>query len=77
MLAGILPDRPPPDRIWGGGGNGLQCVVCGASVTRDQTGLEIEFTARDGAGTGNYHMHVACYSALEFERYQLWTARDA
>jgi hypothetical protein len=63
IMAGILPARPP-DRMWGGAGAGTLCIVCGAPVRRDQTGLEIEYTL-DGAGIRNHHVHVRCYSALE------------
>lgn len=76
ILAGILPDRPP-DHMWGGAGASAQCIVCSARVKREEVRLEIEYTLDDGAGTGNYHVHVRCYSALESERHKLQLARSA
>lgn len=74
ILARIVPDRPP-DRMWGGAGVGVPCVICSASVTRDQVGLEIEYT--QGVERSNYHAHVPCYAALESERHQLRLSRPA
>src|SRR5688572_28141782 len=64
ILAGIVPHRPP-DRMWGGAGVGVQCIVCDRPVKRDQTGLELEYTDGAGAAEVNHHAHVPCYSALE------------
>ena len=66
IQAGNLPYRRP-DRMWGGSGDGAQCVVCGAPVKHDEVQLELEFTGDDGASAGNYCCHIRCFSALELE----------
>ena len=55
-----------PDRMWGGPGVGLECVICGEPIPRDQTELELEFR-RDG-GKESYHVHVPCF--------QRWTLQQ-
>ena len=64
--AGILPNRRP-DRMWGGPGVGAQCTICGAPVKHDELELEMEFTLDDAPGPSKHHVHIRCFSALEFE----------
>ncbi|HUF81145.1 MAG TPA: hypothetical protein VMN03_08415, partial [Burkholderiales bacterium] len=46
---------------------GAPCMICDAPVKRNELGFEIEYTLDGGAGESNYHVHLGCYSALEFE----------
>lgn len=64
--AGTLPNRRP-DRMWGGPGVGAQCTICGAPVRHDELELEMEFTLDAGPGPSKHHVHIRCFSALEFE----------
>ena len=68
LRRGNLPNRRP-DRTWGGPGVGAACAVCALPVNPDQMEFEIEF-ARDGdyPGLDNFHVHVRCFAAWEFER---------
>ncbi len=68
LQAGNLPSRRP-DRTWGGPGVGATCAVCDLSVRHDQMEFEIEF-ARGGdyPGLDDYHVHMRCFAAWEFER---------
>ena len=68
MQGGKLPRRSP-DRTWGGPGVGAECAVCGLPVTKDQLEFEIQF-ARNGDNTDldNFHVHLRCFAAWEFER---------
>jgi hypothetical protein len=63
-----IPARAP-DRTWGGPGVGAACSVCDLPVTKDQLEFQIEF-ARDAdfPGLEQYHVHVRCFAAWEFER---------
>ena len=65
---GKLPRREPV-HTWGGPGVGAPCSLCEFPVTKDQLELEIQF-ARDGDAPGldNFHVHVRCFAAWEFER---------
>lgn len=67
---GKIPARRP-DRTWGGPGVGVPCTICELPVTRDQMEFEIQFE-RAGAGHAlgldNFHVHVRCFAAWEFER---------
>lgn len=65
---GKLPARAP-DQTWGGPGEGLECAVCQRPVTKNEMEFEIRF-AHDGDSPGidNYHVHVRCFAAWEFER---------
>lgn len=74
ILAGTVPARRP-DRIWGGRGSGDCCPVCEATVGDDETEMELEF-ARDGVAA-IFHVHLACFAALEQERRQLAERDDA
>lgn len=74
IQAGSLPNRRP-DRMWGGSGDGAQCVVCGAPVKHDEVQLELQFTGDDGSSAGNYHCHIRCFSALESELQNLELGR--
>jgi len=72
VLEAIRADKLPnrrPERTWGGQGCGARCTICGEEVRLDEVELELEFAAGDG-GTerGNYHVHVGCFSAWDFER---------
>lgn len=64
--AGNLPNRRP-DRMWGGPGAGARCTICGAPVKHDELELEMEFAVDAGAGPSKHHVHIRCFSALEFE----------
>ena len=68
MRSGRLPAKPQ-DRMWGGPGLGVRCVVCDLAITKDQLEMQIEF-GHDGAkpGIDAYHLHVRCFAAWEFER---------
>jgi hypothetical protein len=62
--SGRFPLRPP-DRQWGGPGDGAQCSICGGRIDADALELELEFdTDNPGTVTG-HHVHVSCYSAWE------------
>jgi hypothetical protein len=63
-----LPNRAP-ERMWGGPGVGASCVICDTPVKRDEVEFELEF-APDGGDPDprNYHVHVRCFAAWEFER---------
>jgi hypothetical protein len=71
-----VPDRLP-DRSWGGPGTGAPCMVCGAAVSHEETGLELEFTCDDTAEPSGEQFHVRCFWALEFELGKLELARRA
>ena len=75
IQAGKLPVRPP-DRTWGGPGVDIECPVCGKPVTKADMEFEIQF-AHDGTAPGldNYHLHVRCFAAWEFERASLGGGR--
>src|SRR5262249_10328258 len=62
-----LPTRPP-DRTWGGKGQGQECSVCRKPITRDENGLEIEFDHAGAAGVDRFFIHPRCFAAWEFER---------
>jgi hypothetical protein len=66
IQTGNLPNRRP-DRMWGGSGDGTQCMICGVPVKHDEVQLELEFNGEDGAGASNYYCHIRCFSALELE----------
>jgi hypothetical protein len=63
-----MPARKP-DRTWGGPGGGGECAVCGESVTKQHMEFEVQFQ-KDGTQTDfdNYHVHIRCFAAWEFER---------
>jgi hypothetical protein len=68
IQAGKLPDRRP-ERMWGGPGVGASCVICDKPVTREEAEFELEFAQDDGNPSArNYHIHVRCFAAWEFER---------
>jgi hypothetical protein len=68
MQAGRLPNRPP-DRMWGGPGNGGTCVVCGEVLERTGMAFDLEFGVEGALPPHvNYHLHVRCFAAWEFER---------
>ncbi len=62
-----IPERRP-DRMWGGRGLGIECVLCGEPVCADETELELEFERGDDKQS--YHVHVSCFRAWEVERAQ-------
>jgi len=68
IKTGRLPSRKQ-DGSWGGPGTGMECVVCGKPVTKDEPEFELEF-AHDGTSPGVdvFHLHVRCFAAWEFER---------
>jgi hypothetical protein len=65
VITGKLPTRPP-DRVWGGRGEGAECSICDIPVQRDDVELELEFI-RAGEIT-THHLHVDCFTAWERER---------
>jgi hypothetical protein len=70
MVTAWWPTRTAPhDRTWGGPGVGAECSVCGQPITKAALEFEIQF-ARDGDNPGldNFHVHIRCYAAWEFER---------
>ena len=68
IQAGKIPDRRP-DRMWGGPGTGVPCIICDEAVDRDGVGFELEF-AREGdhLRLRNCPVHVLCFEAWELER---------
>lgn len=68
MRDGKIPTQAP-NRTWGGPGVGADCAVCERPVTKDEMEFEIQF-AHDGSNPGldNYHVHIRCFAAWEFER---------
>ena len=63
-----LPPRRP-DRMWGGPGNGQRCAICTEVLDREEMGFDLEFAGAGPAGSAiNYHAHVRCFAAWEFER---------
>jgi hypothetical protein len=68
IAAGKLPIRRP-ERMWGGPGTGAACAICAQPLKPDQMGFELEFSRHTGAPAAvNYHTHVQCFAAWEFER---------
>ncbi len=61
MAGGRLPTRPP-DRAWGGRGDGAWCALCDAPITGGEMEMEVEFV-RDARGSDSYRLHVPCCSA--------------
>ena len=51
-------------------------MICGLSVTKQQMGIEIQFS-HDGATSGldKFDLHVRCFAAWEFERAKLGVER--
>jgi len=68
ITSGRLPNRRQ-DRAWGGPGVGAPCAICALPVRVDEMEFEIQF-AHDGEDPGldEYHVHVPCFAAWEFER---------
>jgi hypothetical protein len=70
LRRGNLPNRRP-DRTWGGPGVGAACVVCHLAVNPDQMEFEMEFAHEgDNPWLDDYHVHIRCFAAWEFERQQ-------
>lgn len=68
IQAGKLPNRRP-ERTWGGRGAGADCTICGERVKHDEVELELEFAqGNDDSCRANYHLHIRCFEAWEFER---------
>jgi hypothetical protein len=65
QMPGVLPSR-----AFGSPGSGNPCAVCGDPVKPGQMQIELEFRRLLGAerGLSNYHLHVRCFAAWEFER---------
>ena len=71
IQAGKLPNRRP-DRMWGGPGAGADCTICGVPVKPGEVEFEIEFArGGDDRCLDQYHVHVRCLAAWEFERHNL------
>jgi hypothetical protein len=65
---GKLPNRRP-DRMWGGHGDGADCPVCRAPVTREEVEYELEFERKgDDRALDTYHFHIDCLRVWESER---------
>jgi hypothetical protein len=56
MQSGELPRRSP-DKIYGGPATGALCAVCGASTTRGEVELELEYS---GDTPRAYRTHPSC-----------------
>lgn len=68
MQAGKLP-RQRPQRMWGGPGIGIPCVICAEPVKQDELGFELQFQPDgENAGESDCHVHLRCFAAWEFER---------
>jgi hypothetical protein len=65
IYQGRLPRTRPDRTTLVGTGSGAACAICGDTVNRDQTELEIEF---EHAELVKYSLHAKCFSAWEFER---------
>jgi hypothetical protein len=64
---GRMPVRQP-DRMWGGPGSGEPCSICGAVMTPQDIGLEVQFRADEsGISTFTHHLHARCLAAWEEE----------
>jgi hypothetical protein len=63
---GTLPSHPP-DRLWGGHGNGEACALCRARIPPEETAFELEFIGDTGV-KANHSLHVRCFAAWELER---------
>jgi hypothetical protein len=68
ILSGKFPSGRQ-DRMWGGPGVGVTCVICDLPVAKDQMAIEVQFS-RDGdhPGLDKFDIHVRCFAAWEFER---------
>ena len=60
LRAGVLPSRSP-ELTWGGPGAGAGCAVCGITIPRGETELEIEVAGKP------LHFHVRCFAAWHVE----------
>ena len=58
-----LPMRRP-DRISGGTGVGVVCIICGEPVYRFQVGYVVEY-AHGAYRPDRYHAHFNCFAAWE------------
>ena len=65
---GRLPRNSVP-RVWGGPGHGETCDACGASVTKDQMG--IEGIALAAGGGRPMRLHADCFQIWDTERRKL------
>jgi hypothetical protein len=65
IAAGRVPTSRG-DRIWGGDGTGVPCVICGELIGTGQAELEVEFGP--GSRRTKYPMHERCFAAWELER---------
>ena len=66
---GRLPRNGIP-RVWGSKGDGQQCLVCEASVTKTQFVMEGQLV-RDGDEPASMSFHVLCFHMWDDERQRL------
>ena len=57
-----------PDRIWGGHGQGSECIICQRRIPKEEAELEIEFDPDTHAEAARHYIHMRCFAAWEFER---------
>jgi len=62
-----LPAKPP-ERTWGGPGNGSPCPVCGHPLDVAEMVFDLEFADLPSAGSVFQQIHVRCFKAWELER---------
>ena len=68
LRLGKLPSGQP-DRLWGGLGVGVVCIICRNPVARDQIEVAIQFARNEPVrGLDKYHFHLPCFAAWEFAR---------
>jgi len=66
MKLGSLPEHRP-EHIWGGLGSGASCALCGKGIGPEDMEFELQYASNEHCGSGNYHVHVSCFSAWELE----------
>ena len=67
VQSGKLPARQP-DRSWGGYGVGAACAICELPVTKQEVEFEIQYGDGHSPGIDEFHVHVRCFAAWDFER---------
>ena len=69
LREGCLPRSPVRARVLGGPGKGETCDACGASITKEQLGIE---GIALGAGGGRpLQLHANCFQIWDTERRKL------
>jgi hypothetical protein len=62
-----LPERPP-DRLWGGTGNGAPCAICGVRIQPSETEFELDFVASVPQRLETFRLHARCFVEWEAAR---------